>query len=52
MLDINYIRENVDKVKKVTISKQLESSLVDELLKLDLKRRALLMLEAMIKNIK
>ena len=42
MLDINYIRENVEKVKKVTISKQLNSSLVDELLRLDLKRRTLL----------
>jgi seryl-tRNA synthetase len=42
MLDISYIRENVDKVKEATVSKQLDSSLVDELLKLDLKRRALL----------
>ncbi len=42
MLDINFIRENPEKVKKATSAKQLDSSLVDELLKLDLKRRALL----------
>ncbi len=42
MLDINYIRENTEKVKKTTSSKQMDSLLVDEVLKLDLKRRALL----------
>jgi len=42
MLDIQFIRENTDKVKKATVAKQLEPSLVDRLLELDEKRRKLL----------
>ena len=30
MLDIRYIRENVDKVKKATADKQLDPKLVDK----------------------
>ncbi|MBU0570194.1 serine--tRNA ligase [Patescibacteria group bacterium] len=42
MLDIKIIRENPDKIKKGVADKQLDSSLVDEVLKLDEKRRELL----------
>jgi len=42
MLDIQYIRENTDKVKKATAAKQLDPALVDKLLELDEKRRKLL----------
>src|SRR3990172_8395212 len=42
MLDIEFIRENTDKVKKATAAKQLDPSLVDKLLELDEKRRKLL----------
>jgi len=42
MLDIQFIRDNTDKVKKSTAAKQLDPSLVDMLLKLDEKRRKLL----------
>lgn len=41
MLDIKYIRENVEKVKKVLEKKNVEVLLVDRVLELDLKRRAL-----------
>lgn len=40
MLDIQYIRENADKVKKVVADKQLDASLVDQLIEVDVKRRA------------
>ena len=43
MLDIKYIRENVEKVKKGTAAKQLDSGLVDMVLDLDSKRRTLLL---------
>src|SRR3989304_1014861 len=39
MLDIRYIRENVDKVKKATADKQLDPKLVDKVLELDEKYR-------------
>ena len=42
MLDIQFIRENADKVKKGVVDKGFNSSVVDEVLKLDLKRRALI----------
>lgn len=42
MLDIKYIRENTDEVKKGTAAKQLDASLVDKLLELDSERRELL----------
>ncbi len=42
MLDINFIRENPEKVKKGIASKNFDSKLVDEVLKLDLKRRGLI----------
>ena len=42
MLDIQFIRDNTDKVKKSTAAKQLDPSLVDKLLELDEKRRKLL----------
>ena len=42
MLDIRFIRENADKVKKATADKQLDSALVDKVLELDEKRRDLL----------
>ncbi len=42
MLDIKFIRENVDLVKKGVAAKQYDPSLVDEALKLDLKKRALI----------
>ena len=41
MLDINYIRENADKVKKACRDKQLDETVVDELLKVDEVRRKL-----------
>jgi seryl-tRNA synthetase len=40
MLDINYIRENVDLVKKATLDKNVDVA-IDELLELDKRRRAL-----------
>ncbi|MGD9129106.1 MAG: serine--tRNA ligase [Candidatus Woesebacteria bacterium] len=42
MLDINYIRENPDAVKKACRDKQLKEELVDELLESDKQRRDLL----------
>jgi len=42
MLDIKYIRENKEVVKKGTADKQLDAGLVDKVLELDGKRRELL----------
>src|SRR3989339_46543 len=42
MLDIQYIRDNVNEVKKSTKDKNLDPELVDKLLKLDTKRLTLL----------
>ena len=42
MLDINFVRENSEKVKKGTSDKQLDPKIVDEVLALDEKRRELL----------
>jgi len=42
MLDIQFIRENTDKVKKGVVDKQFDSSLVDKVLDLDGKRRKLI----------
>src|SRR5581483_5463698 len=42
MLDINYIRENTDEVKKRVALKNFDPSFVDEFIKLDAKRRKLL----------
>lgn len=44
MLDINLIRENPDQVKKATKDKGLDPKVVDEVLKLDKERRALIQL--------
>ncbi|KKR51823.1 MAG: Serine-tRNA ligase [Parcubacteria group bacterium GW2011_GWE1_40_20] len=43
MLDINFIRENVDLVKKGIGNKGFEPSLIDKVLELDEKRRSLLL---------
>lgn len=43
MLDINFIRENIDLVKKGVTNKQFDASLVDKVLDLDEKRRKLLL---------
>lgn len=42
MLDIKFIRENIDLVKKVVGNKQLEVSIVDDVLKLDEEKRKLI----------
>jgi len=42
MLDLNLIRENPDLVRRALRNRQMESSSVDDILKLDEKRRALL----------
>lgn len=42
MLDIKFIRENKEQVKKATSDKQLDPSLVEKALKLDEKRRSLI----------
>jgi len=42
MLDIKYIRENKDKVKKGVADKNFDASLVDKVLELDEKRRSLM----------
>lgn len=42
MLDINYIRENPEKVKEGVVKKQYDASLVDKVLELDAKRRDLI----------
>jgi len=41
MLDINYIRTNSEKIKTACKNKQLDASIVDQLLAIDLKRREL-----------
>ncbi|PIQ81308.1 MAG: serine--tRNA ligase [Candidatus Pacebacteria bacterium CG_4_10_14_3_um_filter_34_15] len=41
MLDINYIRTNSEKIKTACKNKQLDASIVDQLLATDLKRREL-----------
>jgi len=43
MLDINFIRENIDLVKKGVADKQFDPSLVDKVLKLDEARRKLIL---------
>ena len=43
MLDINFIRENVDLVKKGVADKQFDPSIVDRVLALDEKRRKLIL---------
>ena len=43
MLDIKYIRENTDLVKKGTSDKQMDPGVVDELIKIDDKRRELML---------
>src|SRR3989344_2654157 len=42
MLDINFIRENPDQLKKATKDKGFDSKVIDEIIALDKKRRALL----------
>ena len=42
MLDINFIRENKEKVKKGVAAKQLDPKMVDEVLELDERRRKLI----------
>lgn len=42
MLDINFVRENKEKVKKGVAAKNIDSKLVDEVLVLDEKRRKLI----------
>ncbi|KKU16043.1 MAG: Serine-tRNA ligase [Candidatus Woesebacteria bacterium GW2011_GWC2_45_9] len=42
MLDINFIRENTERVKKGVAAKQLPTKIVDEVLELDEKRRQLI----------
>jgi seryl-tRNA synthetase len=42
MLDLNLIRENPDLVRTALKNRQMDSSPIDEILKLDEKRRALL----------
>ena len=42
MLDIKFIRENVDLVKTVVKNKQLDTTIVDEILKIDIKKRGLI----------
>lgn len=42
MLDINYIRENVEKVKKATQDKGFDSGVVERLLKVDEERRKII----------
>jgi len=42
MLDINFIRENAERVKKGVAAKQLSPKIVDEVLELDEKRRRLI----------
>ncbi|MEK7497995.1 MAG: serine--tRNA ligase [Patescibacteria group bacterium] len=43
MLDINYIRENKEEVKKGVAAKQIDAKIVDEVLALDEKRRKLIL---------
>ncbi|CAN5297792.1 serine--tRNA ligase [soil metagenome] len=42
MLDINYVRENTDEVKKKVATKNFDAKLIDEVLELDEKRRKLI----------
>lgn len=42
MLDINFIRDNAEKVKKATKAKNINPSIVDRLLKVDTERRKIL----------
>ncbi|MBU1885305.1 serine--tRNA ligase [Patescibacteria group bacterium] len=42
MLDINYIRDNKDLVKKAASNKQLDANVVDQVLEVDKKRRELI----------
>jgi seryl-tRNA synthetase len=42
MLDIQFIRDNIELVKKAVVAKQHDSSVVDKVLELDLKRRELI----------
>jgi seryl-tRNA synthetase len=42
MLDINYIRENTEKVKQAATQKRVDPSIVDELLEIDISRRKLI----------
>lgn len=42
MLDINYIRENQAEVKQALVNKQLDSSVLEELLRVDEQRRQLI----------
>lgn len=41
MLDINFIRQNKDQVKEACVNKNLDSSIVDQLLEVDEERRSL-----------
>ena len=43
MLDINFIRENLDLVKKGVADKGFDSSIVDRVLELDEKRRKMIL---------
>jgi len=43
MLDINFIRENVELVKKGVADKQFDPGLVDKVMELDEKRRKLIL---------
>lgn len=40
MLDINYVRQNKDQVKEACVQKNLDSSIIDQLLAVDEERRA------------
>ena len=42
MLDINYIRENADKVKQAAKDKQFDGSIIDRVLEIDTRRRQLI----------
>jgi len=42
MIDIQYIRDNPDKIKEVVKNKNLDTKLVDTILDLDVKKRALI----------
>ncbi len=41
MLDINFVRQNKDQVKEACVNKNLDSSIIDQLLAVDEKRRSL-----------
>jgi seryl-tRNA synthetase len=42
MLDIGYIRDNIEAVKKATLDKGFDASVVDELIKVDAERRKII----------